>query len=324
MKKAKELKYIRHAASQMFPDLSEKELTELELDILTNGQRIPIDIMPDGISIVDGWNRYLVCHRNNIKPKFRMLPRGTCPFRWAMSANVMRRHLSTAQRSMIGAKVTTFTHGGERPTKWENPNIPAEKGGKCGIPHLDDKDEIRPVGQAEAAQKMNVSRDSVRQAQRIRQQGDLAAAVEAGEMSLNAAVKEVEKREAKAAEPPTDRHGHEIPKRLRETWTRIPELKGLIQKLQTIAKTIADAKDGRDELYAYVHAQQIAGDLNNAVVHLRRAIPYCLCPVCGGDGGECQHCRAAGERRGKGWCNRPVYDIVPAELKSNDKPGADE
>lgn len=85
-----------------------------------------------------------------------------------VSLNLKRRHLSESQRAMVAAKLATISHGGDRRS---------------------DQAANLPVGQAQAAELLNVSERTVRAAAKVKNEGaaSLVQAVERGAVSVSAA-----------------------------------------------------------------------------------------------------------------------------------------
>ena len=117
--------------------------------------------------IIDGRNRYRACLEVDVEPRMREYPCAESelvPF--VVSLNLKRRHLNEAQRAMVAAKIANLGEG-----------RPKETAG------------IQAVSQSNAAELLNVSRDSVHQARKVQQQGtpELVKAVEQGKVSVSAA-----------------------------------------------------------------------------------------------------------------------------------------
>lgn len=155
-----------HPYAEIFPLLSEGELNELAEDIKANGQLE--DITAHEGMILDGRNRYRACLLAGVEPLFRGFL-GDDPLRFVLSKNLKRRHLDVGQRAMCAAKAATLGKG--RP--------PANGDGKP-----------KPLTGAEAAEEFNVSQNAVSQARKVKENGvpELVAAVQTGEVSLNAAL----------------------------------------------------------------------------------------------------------------------------------------
>jgi hypothetical protein len=149
--------------------MSEAEYEGLKEDIRLHGQNDDVLIW-DG-QLLDGRNRLRACLELGIKPGWAELPKTLDPVAWVLSHNLHRRHLTTAQRAMVATNLATLLSG--RPEKTTS-----------GIPLVN-------YSQADAAEKLHVSVDSVKKARKVRAKATkkVIAAVESGTMSLNAAVK---------------------------------------------------------------------------------------------------------------------------------------
>jgi N6-adenosine-specific RNA methylase IME4 len=82
--------------------LSAEELAELAEDIRRNGQIEPIVLFEE--KILDGRNRFAACKLAKVEPRTRELKTCASPTAFVVSANLHRRHLSSAQRSTCAAE----------------------------------------------------------------------------------------------------------------------------------------------------------------------------------------------------------------------------
>lgn len=157
-----------HPVADIFPALDGDAFRELCEDIKAHGLREPIKLDMDG-RIIDGRNRYSACLEAGVKPRFeKWLPDGNeSVVDYVVSMNLRRRHMSESQRSMVAAELANMKRG--KPSK-----------DNVGIPTL---------SQPEAAKLLNVSRDSVVQATKVREKGtpELVGAVKSGKASVHAA-----------------------------------------------------------------------------------------------------------------------------------------
>jgi hypothetical protein len=158
-----------HQYASLFPMQTDEEIHSLADDIRANGLRQPI-VIDDNDEILDGRNRAAACIIAGVEPVYEPFVGSDAEtLAFVVSLNLHRRHLTTAQRSMVADKLASLKQG--------------EKKADSGIP-------LSQPTQAEAAAMLNVSVDSVKQARKIRKAATLetVAAVERGEMSLNEAV----------------------------------------------------------------------------------------------------------------------------------------
>lgn len=97
-----------HPAAELFPMLAEGELKELAADIQLNGLQVPLVRTKEGL-LLDGRNRWVACEAAGVEPRYEVYEGD--PFRYVVSANLHRRHLSDKQRAMIAAKLADLTLG---------------------------------------------------------------------------------------------------------------------------------------------------------------------------------------------------------------------
>lgn len=171
-----------HPAAAAFPMMSEVELEAMAEDIKSNGLRSPIVVWRG--RVVDGRNRLAALAKTVTPPRFVELEgyddEGDV-IRWIISTNIHRRHLSTEQRAMIASDLAKLGLGA---------NQHGREGAGIQAPSL---------SQAQAAEAMQVSRDSVQKAKAIATADPaLAAEVKAGNRSLNSAHREIKRRTAPA------------------------------------------------------------------------------------------------------------------------------
>jgi hypothetical protein len=167
-----------HPAAELFPPMTEAEFLGLKQDIREHGQREDIVVWQG--QLIDGRHRLRACRELGIEPQVAELMDETDPWQYVVSHNLHRRHLTTAQRAMVADKLASRKQGEKKPDS--------------GIP-------LSQPTQAEAATMLNVSLDSVKQARKIRKTAtpETVAAVERGEITLNAAVATVKPVAAKPA-----------------------------------------------------------------------------------------------------------------------------
>jgi len=99
--KMSDLKF--HEATELIPHMGQQEYERLRDDIAENGMIEPIVVLGD--RIIDGRHRYRACRELGIKPRTRMWEGTGSVIRYVLSANLHRRHLTTAQRAMIAAEI---------------------------------------------------------------------------------------------------------------------------------------------------------------------------------------------------------------------------
>jgi hypothetical protein len=118
--------------------------------------------------ILDGRNRYNACIAAGVEPRY-IDYEGHDPTPYVVSLNLKRRHLNESQRAMIAATIANMRQGAR-----------TDLAPSASLPE---------VSQAAAAELMNVSERSVRNARTVRDNGlqQVVAAVEQGRISVSAA-----------------------------------------------------------------------------------------------------------------------------------------
>lgn len=93
-----------HPVADIFPLMSDDEMTGLIEDIRSNGLREPIWLHPDG-RIIDGRNRYRACVEGAVKPTFRTWSGEGSLVDFVVSLNLHRRHLSKSQKALVALEI---------------------------------------------------------------------------------------------------------------------------------------------------------------------------------------------------------------------------
>ena len=227
-----------HPASQIFPLLEGAEFDALMEDLRTHGQRNPI-VLCDGM-ILDGRNRYRAMLALGLAPKFVHWTSGNLEA-YVISQNIMRRHLTPAQRAMIVAALPTLDAG----------HVKAQKQQVS-----DGVGKPTPLSLQEAADLAGVHRTTVAEAKVILNKGtdNLIAAVKSGAVGMSRAVEEIRaeqhpnKKKYKQRKD-TDKDASRIQtlKRHGNIWQDLKQalllLTGLPQPAEVVAiARIADAK----------------------------------------------------------------------------------
>jgi ParB-like chromosome segregation protein Spo0J len=175
-----------HPLANAFPLMEGAEFDELVDSIRERGQLEKILVYEE--MILDGRNRYRACKAAGVTPYSETFEGTPAEARdHVVDANLRRRHLDASQRALIAARLATLGHGGDRRS---------ERAANLPVPT-----------QAEAADRLNVSERSVRDAVKVRDHGapELVAAVERGDVPVSRAAKIAslpkERQAAKISEP---------------------------------------------------------------------------------------------------------------------------
>lgn len=218
-----------HPAAELFPMLDGDELQSLADDIAVHGLMEPITLYADpehGVMLLDGRNRLAACRLAVVEPTTKMFD-GDDPVQFVVSENIHRRHLTTGQRAMLALEVEGLyaaqaaqakAHGSTAPGRpktleadppqalpgADDPVTPEQKAEQAGRLLREAMDEARarvPQARDRAAATTGTSGRAVAQAKRVAKQApDLAEKVKAGELALDAAEKQVKRRQAQEQE----------------------------------------------------------------------------------------------------------------------------
>lgn len=172
-----------HPIAEIFPLMSDAELSQLADDIEANGLRDPIWLYEG--KILDGRNRYRACVSKDIDHRVEHY-KGKNPVAFSLSKNLHRRHLTESQRAMVAARIANILPGETLNSGSRAANLPLGK-----------------TTQKQAAEMLSVGERTVRDAVKVKDHGtpELVKAVEAGEVSVSAAaeVADLPKAEQKKA-----------------------------------------------------------------------------------------------------------------------------
>lgn len=173
---SKQTEYEIHPAATLFPMMGEAEFQQLKQDIKENGQQKWITFY-DG-KLLDGRNRMRACEELGIEPSTEEIEDsgdGTFdPFKWVLSMNLHRRHLTESQRAMVAAKLANFKRGDARKQR--------------------ESSDVQICASVEqAADMLNVGKRSVTSAKKVLEHGskEIIEAVEQGELPVSFTAKVV-------------------------------------------------------------------------------------------------------------------------------------
>ena len=165
-----------HPIADIFPMMSGPEFAALLDDIDRNGQLQPIFTYQG--KVVDGRNRWRACEKLNLVPDCIEYTGDECDLvEFVVGLNLHRRHLTPSQCGMVAAKLANLDRGGNGSNQHQSNSVNLPN---CSAP---------PISQNAAAEMLNVSTKSVTDAKAVIDKGtpELAAAVDAGEVSVSAA-----------------------------------------------------------------------------------------------------------------------------------------
>ena len=267
-----------HPLADLFPPMTTEEMASLVEDIKANGLAQPI-VTHEG-AILDGRHRYHACLQAGVEPQFTEF-QGSDALAFVISANLNRRHLTDSQRAMVAAKLESYSHGGNR-RKVQDANLRLDR--------------------TEAAETLSVSPRSVCTAAKILDEApNLAKEVEAGNITLNAARKQLPPPPTRRTIPPPppsqvlDATGWPVPTQLIPLWNRGGEVQELLTILSRVKGALRTAQDNKDLLFAEVHFSSALSQLDQARYDVKSAKPFAVCPTCQGQvPDKCTLCRGRG------------------------------
>jgi ParB-like chromosome segregation protein Spo0J len=161
--------YEIHPAATLFPMMDPDSFKRLKADIKENGQEKCITFF-DG-QLLDGRNRMKACEELGIEPSIEEIEDSGDgkfdPFRWVLSVNLHRRHLTESQRAMVAAKLATLKRGANQ--------------------HSKEDAQICAPSMEQAADMLSVGKRSVTNAKQVLESGskEMIEAVEQGDLAVS-------------------------------------------------------------------------------------------------------------------------------------------
>lgn len=181
-----------HEYAEIFPLIEGEDFEAMKKDIKAHGLINPITLKDD--KILDGRNRARACEAVGVRPKYEEFKNGNA-FEFVISQNILRRHLTVSQRSVIALDLEAVfakeaeTKKGGRPV-----------GSKTGVKN-DAGFRDRSKSSAErAAKALHVSPTNVKSAKRLAKNApEKVADVRAGKKTVKEALVESLSERAEAA-----------------------------------------------------------------------------------------------------------------------------
>ncbi len=245
------------------------------------------------------------------------------PLAYVLSRNLHRRHLTVSQRAMIAARARELFEDQARKRQLAG----LKRGDKAPVPaNLPEREnnvkntENRPSacpdyhGEARnlAGRAVGVSGRTVDAATRVLHEApkDVVAAVDAGKLSVSAAVKAIDQAKAPPAEGPKDGDGRPIPERLRGVFAQAGQFEKFAQALSAIKGQVRQAIESAPVAWSAFSENRFRAAIEQATELLRLSGPFLVCCYCGGD--QSDKCRAC---KGAGFLNKTQARCVPQELR---------
>jgi len=114
-----------------------------------------------------------------------------------------------------------------------------------------------------------------------------------------------------AAKKVLDATGKQVPEHLVKYFERANEFRQPIKQLNDMLKVVRKGKEAGDLLYKFIKIENLTAEIGNVKRIFRFAMPYAVCPYCGGDENNAE-CRACD---GSGFVNEITYKSTPKDLK---------
>ena len=183
-----------HWLADCYPMMEGEEFAALVESIKQNGLRVPVVLDHTGTMIIDGRNRHAACIEAGIYPSWQRLPESTDLEVAIRELNDERRHMTPAQHAAVGANILEHyeIEAAQRMLKGKADPRASRPEGK----------EEAPRARDHAAAVAGSSGRSVGRAKRIKENApDLFDKTSKGELSLEAAEKQVKQRQANKPAP---------------------------------------------------------------------------------------------------------------------------
>ena len=170
-----------HDAANIFP-LDEENIAELATDIRKNGQQVPIETF--GGRIIDGRRRWKACQLAGVKAQIKAVLVDD-PIAYVLSLNLHRRHLSTTQLAMVGARARELY---DRQAKERQKSVGGV--GKKAVP-VNLPEPVKGDARDQVGKVVGVSGKSIDYATKVLDKGSpkLVAAVDADLISVSTAAR---------------------------------------------------------------------------------------------------------------------------------------
>lgn len=289
--------YEFHPYASILPLMGQQETRELAADIQSNGLRSDI-VLLDG-KILDGRNRYKACEIVGVDPRFRDFNGEGDPLDFIVSVNVRRRHLTSAQREMVAARIANMPRGDISRFSEQSSHTAKRQNGKKTV--------------AEAAKDLDVSPRNVARAKEVLRTApaEEIAAIDDGKKKVGTVARET-KAKLEAKQEHLDRTGYPIPDSVLSDWQRAAEWSKAILNLVSQSRAQLKAALEDEDLILAELSNATVADLNNAYTSLKCVVPYVVCTTCQGrQPKKCSLCK------GRGFISEFAWKTyVPKEAKA--------
>ena len=259
-------------------------------------------------TILDGHNQHKIRSKLNLKIRYekKEFESRDQAMAWAIDIQFSRRNVDASVRAMALSKLPKQTD-------------------------MSSNGQLATASREEIAEKHGVGRRTLQRADKVREEAAPAVieAAEQGEVAVSDAAAIVElpkarqekavaavkagkaktlKEAAKVETPSEDEVGNPIPDKLSAEFAMAGEFEEQARALTKVQQWVK-SMDGKPAA-AFLHAQSLVADLENAKRALRFSAPYAVCPYCSAKKAKCEACH------GVGYVNKTVYNAAPQELRA--------
>lgn len=184
------MKQIEKHSLNKFPEMSKEHFNNLKNDIIVNGydKTFPVYLYED--KIIDGWNRYKACKELNIEPNFKEFKGDKMEAVVFILRTNNRRDLTPYQRSIIALEYAPFFKEKAKKNQGTRTDILAKLPKSKSI---DTRKELSKIAQVKERTLGKVKIIQEKAPKEIKEK------LATGEVSIDAAYKEIKKEEKKEA-----------------------------------------------------------------------------------------------------------------------------
>jgi ParB-like chromosome segregation protein Spo0J len=308
-----------HEVANIFPMMSELEFSELKDSIKTHGVREPA-LVVDGM-IADGRNRWRACEALGIAcPTVQYDPavHGDSLIQYVLDKNLRRRQLTVSQRAVVATNALPMIEAEADVRKKAGvKNASGESETKDGhqtdtLAQICAKVPRSPKSAEIAAASVGVSTRLVEQAKAVKKAApEIAEKVARGEVTLNAAVKQVKELKL-PPRPPRPEFKDETGRAITfpaavEAWKQIPELEEVVSLIAQVKRAVKAISD--KPISAHLNLQRINLDIDNLRTAVKWGRPHAQCPFLPNCTRGCKTCG------GSGFVNEDKWKHIPTDIR---------
>lgn len=310
-KERKRKTYELNPLCEMFPPMPDDQLAELAEDIQKNGQKHPVQLDAEG-RILDGRNRQLAwLAALTVKPLKVQKWKGKASREryvdYIISNNLHRRHqyMNKAQRAQMIVSLRDedlASIGGQQYNS------------------IDDSAKIATSNRLASEAGVGVRAITTARAVHAKATPEQEKAVIAGTLrpadilrpNRPTATQPMRKLDDLPDDDSftEDIFGNKLPKHVSDDFAEVHVLLDFKNRIDALKRDIMQAAQDGERIMRFVRTPGVETDLKNLGAAIRFAMPYCLCPYCGGDATHCKTCEKSG------WLPKKLYEqIVPREMQ---------